>query len=246
MKRRSFAANRRFPLHSLLFHQRRNERESNEFGHEQFSSNVGGETNDADGSSSQRAKRVREMEFQVSCPEPRPSSPHSPFAAFPITNCCNFTAHHRTSWSNRRIGTSTFRRSQVRRSRYHVNAFVMCCSTGYFVYQLQAGVVQAFDVTGEEVWSSTVRSPIAAVWELKNGQLKEKSLFETSSSLSSGESNVAAAEDEPATPPANPRRLAFVGEFNSTPYVIVSARVQKQLISDARRGSVFSFSSLRT
>ena len=61
------------------------------------------------------------------------------------------------------------------------------CPSGYFVYQLQAGVVQAFDVTGGEVWSATVKSPIAAVWELKNGQLKEKSLFETSSSLSSGE-----------------------------------------------------------
>lgn len=51
--------------------------------------------------------------------------------------------------------------------------------SGYFEYQLQTGVVIAFDPSGHPVWSSAVNAPIAAVWELKNGQLKEKSLFET-------------------------------------------------------------------
>jgi hypothetical protein len=51
--------------------------------------------------------------------------------------------------------------------------------SGYFEYQLQTGVVLAFDKNGRQVWFSAINAPIAAVWELKNGQLKEKSLFET-------------------------------------------------------------------
>ena len=50
---------------------------------------------------------------------------------------------------------------------------------GYFQYQLQTGVVLAYDKTGQSVWSSAINAPIAAVWELKDGQLMEKSLFET-------------------------------------------------------------------
>ncbi len=50
---------------------------------------------------------------------------------------------------------------------------------GYFEYQLQTGVVLAFDTNGHPIWSSAINAPIAAVWELKNGQLNEKSLFET-------------------------------------------------------------------
>ncbi|CAF0736588.1 unnamed protein product [Rotaria sordida] len=51
--------------------------------------------------------------------------------------------------------------------------------SGYFEYQLQTGVVLAFDKTGHPTWSSPINAPIAAVWELKNGQLSEKPLFET-------------------------------------------------------------------
>lgn len=43
-------------------------------------------------------------------------------------------------------------------------------------------------------------------------------------------------DDRQPSPPLS-RRLAFVGEFNSTPYVIVSPRVQKQLIYDAKRSN---------
>ena len=33
------------------------------------------------------------------------------------------------------------------------------------------------------------------------------------------------------------RRLAFVGEFNSTPYVLIPSHVQKELILDARKNN---------
>ena len=59
-------------------------------------------------------------------------------------------------------------------------------SPGYFEYQLQTGVVLAFDTAGQLAWSSAVNAPIAAVWELKNGQLHEKSLFETNTINRSG------------------------------------------------------------
>lgn len=85
----------------------------------------------------------------------------------------------------------------------------------YFEYQLQTGVILAFDRNGHLIWTSSINSPIAAVWELKNGQLKEKSLFKTRLS----------------------RRLAFMGEFNSTPYVIISPRIQRQLIYNARKNN---------
>jgi hypothetical protein len=73
-------------------------------------------------------------------------------------------------------------------------------------------VVLAFDRNQNLIWTSSINSPIAAVWELKNGQLKEKSLFKTKLS----------------------RRLAFMGEFNSTPYVIISPHLQRQLIHHAK------------
>ncbi len=43
-------------------------------------------------------------------------------------------------------------------------------------------------------------------------------------------------EDNISAPPIS-RRLAFIGEFNSTPYVLVAPNVQKQLIYDARKNS---------
>jgi hypothetical protein len=43
-------------------------------------------------------------------------------------------------------------------------------------------------------------------------------------------------EDTISSPPKS-HRLAFIGEFNSTPYVIISPSVQKQLIYDARKNS---------
>lgn len=61
----------------------------------------------------------------------------------------------------------------------HVRITHLLDFLGYFEYQLQTGVVTAFDQSGRPVWSSAVNAPIAAVWELKNGQLNEKSLFET-------------------------------------------------------------------
>ena len=42
------------------------------------------------------------------------------------------------------------------------------------------------------------------------------------------------------------RRLAFVGEFNSTPYVLIPSRVQKELILDARKNNSNLFSSSKT
>ncbi|UJR37195.1 hypothetical protein I4U23_029903 [Adineta vaga] len=113
---------------------------------------------------------------------------------------------------------------------------------GYFQYQLQTGVVLAYDNTNRIVWSSAINAPIAAVWELKDGQLKEKSLFETTTTLSyvpSDELTVADDDDDEnfSSPPIS-RRLAFIGEFNSTPYVIVSPNVQKELIYDARKNNV--------
>jgi hypothetical protein len=44
-------------------------------------------------------------------------------------------------------------------------------------------------------------------------------------------------EDDTNSSPPISRRLAFIGEFNSTPYVIVSPSVQKQLIYDARKNN---------
>ncbi|CAF3917079.1 unnamed protein product, partial [Rotaria sp. Silwood2] len=105
--------------------------------------------------------------------------------------------------------------------------------SGYFEYQLQTGVVLAFDKTGHPTWSSPINAPIAAVWELKNGQLNEKSLFETTA-FNHFSRDDSIDEEDFASPPLS-RRLAFVGEFNSTPYVIVSADVQKELIHDARK-----------
>jgi len=90
----------------------------------------------------------------------------------------------------------------------------------FFEYQLQTGVVLAFDHHNQLIWTSVIDSPIAAVWELKNGQLKEKSLFKTR--LSHG--------------------LAFMGEFNSTPYVIISSRIQRQLILNARKSKSLLYS----
>lgn len=52
------------------------------------------------------------------------------------------------------------------------------CLSGHFQYQLQTGVVLAYDKTGRVVWSSAINAPIAAVWELKDGQLQERSLFD--------------------------------------------------------------------
>ncbi|CAF0773253.1 unnamed protein product [Rotaria sp. Silwood1] len=108
--------------------------------------------------------------------------------------------------------------------------------SGYFEYQLQTGVVLAFDKTGHPTWSSPINAPIASVWELKNGQLNEKSLFETTAPnhFSTDDSN----DDEEFVSVPTSRRLAFIGEFNSTPYVIVSPRVQKELIHDARKNNL--------
>lgn len=43
-------------------------------------------------------------------------------------------------------------------------------------------------------------------------------------------------EDNNSSPPLS-RRLAFIGEFNSTPYVLVAPSVQKQLMYDARKNN---------
>ena len=47
-------------------------------------------------------------------------------------------------------------------------------------------MVLAFDTAGQLAWSSAVNAPIAAVWELKDGLLREKSLFETTTVNRSG------------------------------------------------------------
>ena len=86
-------------------------------------------------------------------------------------------------------------------------------NSGFFEYQLQTGLVLAFDHRGQLIWTSSIDSPIAAVWELKNGRLKEKSLFKTRFS----------------------NRLAYMGEFNSTPYVIISPGIQRKLMEYARK-----------
>jgi hypothetical protein len=98
--------------------------------------------------------------------------------------------------------------------------FFMSISKVFFEYQLQTGVILAFDHHQNLLWTSAINNPIAAVWELKNGQLKEKSLFKTKLS----------------------RRLAFMGEFNSTPYVIISPRLQRQLIHHARKNNGLIYS----
>ncbi len=84
---------------------------------------------------------------------------------------------------------------------------------------MQTGLVLAFDAHNQLIWTSSIDSPIAAVWELKNDRLKEKSLFKTRLS----------------------HRLAFMGEFNSTSYVIISPRIQRQLMEHARK-TISSFS----
>jgi len=111
--------------------------------------------------------------------------------------------------------------------------------SGYFEYQLQTGVVIAFDRTGQRVWSSAIHAPIAAVWELKNGELIEKSLFETKKTNQDQDSETYDDDDEEMNfAPPIARRLAFVGEFNSTPYVLIPSRVQKELILDARKNNM--------
>jgi len=86
---------------------------------------------------------------------------------------------------------------------------------------------------------------------LKNGQLHEKSLFETPilNNIPKEDSGkiiffldfirkkFLLDEEEPFSSPPISRRLAFIGEFNSTPYVLVSPRVQKQLMYDARKNT---------
>ncbi len=81
--------------------------------------------------------------------------------------------------------------------------------------------------------------------------MKEKSLFDTTTvnqfsnddlgkkqqSFSSYESLFVSIDEDNSSSPPISRRLAFIGEFNSTPYVIVSPRVQKQLIYDARKNN---------
>ncbi|CAF0993205.1 unnamed protein product [Adineta ricciae] len=111
--------------------------------------------------------------------------------------------------------------------------------SGYFQYQLQTGVVLAYDKTGQSVWSSAINAPIAAVWELKGGQLMEKSLFETTTNYVPSDDLIHDDDDDDNDfpPPPKSHRLAFIGEFNSTPYVIVSPQVQKELIYDARKNS---------
>ena len=127
------------------------------------------------------------------------------------------------------------------------------CFQGYFQYQLQTGVVLAYDKTGRSIWSSVINAPIAAVWELKDGQLTEKSLFETTTNYVPSDDLskkiiiliysilwwffVVEDDDEDddfVTPPKS-HRLAFIGEFNSTPYVIISPHAQKELVQDARK-----------
>ncbi|UJR09018.1 hypothetical protein I4U23_013267 [Adineta vaga] len=93
----------------------------------------------------------------------------------------------------------------------------------FFEYELQSGVIFAFDKKNDLIWTSSIKNPIAAVWELKNGQLKEKSLFKTKRS----------------------RRLAFMGEYNSTPYVLISSRIQQQLIHHARKHTGTSASGMK-
>lgn len=94
--------------------------------------------------------------------------------------------------------------------------FCLEFSEVYFEYQLQAGVILAFDYYNNNLlWTSSINNPIAAVWELKNGQLKEKSLLKT----------------------RRTNRIAFMGKFNSIPYVIISSRIQRQLTYHARKAT---------
>ncbi|CAF2109491.1 unnamed protein product [Rotaria magnacalcarata] len=93
----------------------------------------------------------------------------------------------------------------------------------HFEYQLQTGLVLAFDSNNNLLWTSPINKPIAAVWELKNGQLKEKSLLQTKLS----------------------HRLAFMGKFNSMPYLIISARTQRQLIHNARKTNDVSSANIK-
>ena len=81
-----------------------------------------------------------------------------------------------------RVNGKTFA-SKVRDVLAHDSNVV---SLGSFEYQLQTGVVLAFGPDGHPLWSSAINAPIAAVWELKNGQLSEKSLFETAPLVESG------------------------------------------------------------
>lgn len=86
----------------------------------------------------------------------------------------------------------------------------------YFEYQLQSGLILAFNNNKDLIWTSSINSPIAAVWELKNGHLKEKSLLKTRLA----------------------NRLAFMGKFNSIPYLLISSHTQRQLIYHARQSIV--------
>ncbi|CAM4747978.1 unnamed protein product [Rotaria magnacalcarata] len=108
--------------------------------------------------------------------------------------------------------------------------------SGYFEYQLQTGLVSAFDRTGKPAWSSVINSPIAAVWELKDGELNEKSLFEIKTTTTSHISEDELDDDDSLPTLPKPRRVAFSGEFNSTPYVIISHSDQKKLIHDVKTG----------
>ncbi|CAF3518975.1 unnamed protein product [Rotaria sp. Silwood1] len=93
----------------------------------------------------------------------------------------------------------------------------------FFEYQLQTGLILAFDSNNHLIWTSSINNPIAAVWELKNGQLKEKSLLKTKLS----------------------HRLAFMGKFNSIPYILISSRIQRQLIYNARKNTIGSSSNIK-
>ncbi|CAF0736643.1 unnamed protein product, partial [Didymodactylos carnosus] len=105
---------------------------------------------------------------------------------------------------------------------------------GYFKYQLQTGVINAYHHHNNElVWSKILNVPIAAVWEMKNGQLYQNDLFnvEHEDERHSNDNRENQAYDMN-------RRSAFVGEFNSTPYVLVSPHLQNELIHLAMRNKI--------
>lgn len=87
----------------------------------------------------------------------------------------------------------------------------------------------AFDKDRKILWTSSINAPIAAVWEYKNGRLTERSLFDHGNMV----------DDSFHSDPSVSQPMAFIGEFNSTPYVLVSESIQKQLILSARKSMNF-------
>ncbi|CAJ0934053.1 unnamed protein product, partial [Mesorhabditis belari] len=88
------------------------------------------------------------------------------------------------------------------------------------------GIITAYDSCGAERWTITVENHVAHMWELKNSELREISLFESKNIHTlSAEDELAQRRKEPLL---DSQSLLYLGTSNNQPFIIHSPNLKAE------------------